>query len=239
MPTILQIRRRTFWRVESASPSPMLGIVMYKHVVGNSQDMAVNIDGRRYDNLQREWEWSVSLINEKQNSSIRTYSKYSHLFRFLASCICACLIDFSITEIPFSFTYSTNCHQSRSSELLISSSICLRVEGLPFKILLESLETEPCSIPSLNRRFTRIGFQATLCISGCLFLLLFFWLPHLQTRSHMWIAKVFFFVFFVFLSRKQRAPLRFASPVSDLGVAVEFRGLSLPPFFLVMGRVGV
>lgn len=34
----------------------------------------------------------------------------------------------------------------------------------------------------------------------------------------------------VFLSRKQRAPLRFASPVSDLGVAVEFRGLS-PPFF--------
>lgn len=32
----------------------MLGIVMYKHVVGNSQDMAVNIDGRRYDNLQRE-----------------------------------------------------------------------------------------------------------------------------------------------------------------------------------------
>lgn len=72
VPTILQIRRRTFWRVESASPSPMLGIVMYKHVVGDSQDMAVNIDGRRYDNLQREWEWSVSLINEKQNSSIRT-----------------------------------------------------------------------------------------------------------------------------------------------------------------------
>lgn len=71
MPTILQIRRRTFWRVESASPSPMLGIVMYKHVVGNSQDMAVNIDGRRYDNLQREWEWSVSLINEKHNC-IRT-----------------------------------------------------------------------------------------------------------------------------------------------------------------------
>lgn len=28
----------------------------------------------------------------------------------------------------------------------------------------------------------------------------------------------------VFLSRKQRAPLRFASPVSDLSVAVEFRG---------------
>lgn len=28
----------------------------------------------------------------------------------------------------------------------------------------------------------------------------------------------------VFLSRKQRAPLRFASPVCDLGVAVEFRG---------------
>lgn len=35
----------------------------------------------------------------------------------------------------------------------------------------------------------------------------------------------------VFSSRKQRAPLRFASPVSDLGVAVEFRGLSLPPLF--------
>lgn len=28
----------------------------------------------------------------------------------------------------------------------------------------------------------------------------------------------------VFLSRKRRAPLRFASPVSDPGVAVEFRG---------------
>lgn len=28
----------------------------------------------------------------------------------------------------------------------------------------------------------------------------------------------------VFLSRKQRAPLRFALPVSDLGVAVEFKG---------------
>ena len=44
-----------------------------------------------------------------------------------------------------------------------------------------------------------------------------FWLPHLQTVSHMWMAKVF-------LSRKQRAPLRFASPVSDLAVAAEFRG---------------
>lgn len=54
--------------------------------------------------------------------------------------------------------------------------------------------------------------------------------PHVNSQS----------VFFFFLSRKQRAPLRFASPVSDLGVAVEFRGLSLPPFFfLVMGRVGV
>lgn len=35
----------------------------------------------------------------------------------------------------------------------------------------------------------------------------------------------------VFLSRKQRAPLRFASPVSDLGVAVEFRGAL---FFLLL-----
>lgn len=178
MPTILQIRRRTFWRVESASPSPVLGIVMYKHVVGNSQDMAVNIDGRRYDNLQREWEWSVSLINEKQKN--RHQGKHSRLrsdrppylrlvavflFRFLASCVSACLIDFSITKIPFPFTHSTNCHQSRSSKLLISSSIYLRVEGLPFKILLESLATQPCSIPSLNRHFTGIGFQATLHIS--------------------------------------------------------------------------
>lgn len=36
----------------------------------------------------------------------------------------------------------------------------------------------------------------------------------------------------VFLSRKQRAPLRFASPVSDLGVAVEFRGALFFSFFL-------
>lgn len=178
MPTILQIRRRTFWRVESASPSPVLGIVMYKHVVGNSQDMAVNVDGRRYDNLQREWEWSVSLINEKQKESIsasvlicvRTHpltsaSQLFSFFRFSLSCICACLIDFSIAKIPFPFTHSANCHQSRSSKLLISSSIYLRVEGLPFKILLESLATQPCSIPSLNRHFTGIGFQATLHIS--------------------------------------------------------------------------
>lgn len=31
----------------------MLGIVVYEHVVRDSQDMAVHIDGRRYDNLQR------------------------------------------------------------------------------------------------------------------------------------------------------------------------------------------
>lgn len=40
----------------------------------------------------------------------------------------------------------------------------------------------------------------------------------------------------VFLSRKQRAPLRFASPVSDLGVAVEFRGAL---FLVGLGKVGV
>lgn len=57
-----------------------------------------------------------------------------------------------------------------------------------------------------------------------------FWLPHLQTVSRMWMAKVF-------LSRKQRAPLRFASPVSDLGVAVEFWGGGA--FFLGwFGRLG-
>lgn len=39
----------------------------------------------------------------------------------------------------------------------------------------------------------------------------------------------------VFLSRKQRAPLRFASPVSDLGAAVEFRGAL---FWLVWGGWG-
>lgn len=32
----------------------MLGIVMYEHVVGHCQDMAVHVDGRRYDNLQQE-----------------------------------------------------------------------------------------------------------------------------------------------------------------------------------------
>lgn len=46
-----------------------------------------------------------------------------------------------------------------------------------------------------------------------------------NTEPHVNSQSVFFF------RRKQRAPLRFASPVSDLGVAVEFRGLSLPPFF--------
>lgn len=40
----------------------------------------------------------------------------------------------------------------------------------------------------------------------------------------------------VFLRRKQRAPLRFASPVSDLGVAVEFRGVL---FLVGLGRLGV
>lgn len=32
----------------------MLGIVVYKHVVRDSQDMAVHVDGRRYDNLREE-----------------------------------------------------------------------------------------------------------------------------------------------------------------------------------------
>lgn len=31
----------------------MLGIVVYEHVVRDSQDMAVHIDSRRYDNLQQ------------------------------------------------------------------------------------------------------------------------------------------------------------------------------------------
>lgn len=84
---------------------------------------------------------------------------------FLVSCICVQLIDFSITKIPFPFTHSSNCHHSWSSELLISLSIYLRMEGLPFKILLESLAVEPYSIPSLNKHFTRIRFQATLHIS--------------------------------------------------------------------------
>lgn len=53
MPTILQIRRgRTFWRVKATSPSPMLGVVVYEHVVRDSQDMAVHIDCCRDNNLQ-------------------------------------------------------------------------------------------------------------------------------------------------------------------------------------------
>lgn len=32
----------------------MLGIVVYEHVVRDGQDMAVHIDGRRYDNLRRK-----------------------------------------------------------------------------------------------------------------------------------------------------------------------------------------
>lgn len=41
----------------------------------------------------------------------------------------------------------------------------------------------------------------------------------------------------VFQSRKQRGPLRFASPVSDLSVAVEFRGGAFF-FFLFFFLVG-
>lgn len=32
----------------------MFGIVVYEHVVRDGQDMAVHIDGRRYDNLREE-----------------------------------------------------------------------------------------------------------------------------------------------------------------------------------------
>lgn len=86
-------------------------------------------------------------------------------FFFLVSCICVQLIDISITKIPFPFAHSADCHHSRSSELLISLSISLRMEGLPFKILLESLATEQYSIPSLDKHFTRIKFQTILHIS--------------------------------------------------------------------------
>lgn len=34
----------TFRRVQSPSPAAMFGIVVYKHVVGDGEDVAVNVD---------------------------------------------------------------------------------------------------------------------------------------------------------------------------------------------------
>lgn len=54
MPTMFQIRRRTFRRIESSSSPPMLGIVVHKHIVRHCQHMAINIDCCRHHNLQAQ-----------------------------------------------------------------------------------------------------------------------------------------------------------------------------------------
>lgn len=53
VPTIFQIRRgRTFWGVKAASPPPVFGIVVYKHVVWDSHHVAIHIDCCWYNNLE-------------------------------------------------------------------------------------------------------------------------------------------------------------------------------------------
>lgn len=54
MPTMFQIRRRTFRGIESSSSPPVLGIVVYKHIVRHCQHMAINIDCCRHHNLQAQ-----------------------------------------------------------------------------------------------------------------------------------------------------------------------------------------
>lgn len=54
MPTMFQIRRRTFRGIESSSSPPVLGIVVYKHIVRHCQHMAINIDCCRHHNLQEQ-----------------------------------------------------------------------------------------------------------------------------------------------------------------------------------------
>lgn len=55
VPTIFQIRRsRTFWGVKAASPPSVFGIVVYKHVVWDSQNVAIHIDCCWYNNLKRK-----------------------------------------------------------------------------------------------------------------------------------------------------------------------------------------
>lgn len=42
----------------------MFGIVVYKHVVRDGQHVAVNVDGRRYNNLQEEGNMSSKVNAE-------------------------------------------------------------------------------------------------------------------------------------------------------------------------------
>lgn len=63
MPTIFQIRRgRTFWGVKAASPPPVFGIVVYKHVVWDSQHVAIHIDCCWYNNLEKKTKPHISKI---------------------------------------------------------------------------------------------------------------------------------------------------------------------------------
>lgn len=54
LPTMFQIRGRTFRGVKPPSPPPMLRVIMDKHVIRDCQDMAIHIDCRRHHDLETE-----------------------------------------------------------------------------------------------------------------------------------------------------------------------------------------
>lgn len=54
LPTMFQIRRRTFRGIESSSSPPVLGIVVHKHIVWHCQHVAINIDCCRHHDLQAQ-----------------------------------------------------------------------------------------------------------------------------------------------------------------------------------------
>lgn len=91
MPTIFQIRRgRTFWGVKAASPPPVFGIVVYKHVVWDSQHVAIHIDCCWYNNLQKKTKKKTNQILKKtlpyfhkRGYRIRSSFKTKHHHRLL------------------------------------------------------------------------------------------------------------------------------------------------------------
>lgn len=54
LPTMFQIRGRTFRGVKPPSPPPMLRVIMDKHIIRDCQDMAIHIDCRRHHDLETE-----------------------------------------------------------------------------------------------------------------------------------------------------------------------------------------